>query len=50
MIGASREMVSRVVKDLHHKGLIRAEKRRIYVLDKSSMQNRAATRHADRRP
>ena len=51
MIGASREMVSRVVKDLNRKGLIRAEKRRIYVLDKLSMQKRASTRHgADRRP
>ena len=30
MIGASREMVSRVVKDLHDKGVIRAEKRKIY--------------------
>ena len=49
MIGASREMVSRVVKDLHHKGLIRAEKRRIYVLDKGSMQKRASTRHGERR-
>jgi len=50
MIGASREMVSRVVKDLHQKGLIRSEKRRIYVLDKLSMQKRASTRHsADRR-
>jgi CRP/FNR family cyclic AMP-dependent transcriptional regulator len=45
MIGASREMVSRVVKDLQSKGLIRAEKRRIYVLDKLSMQRRASTRH-----
>ena len=45
MIGASREMVSRVVKDLHRKGLIRAEKRRIHVLDKQSMQKRASTRH-----
>lgn len=45
MIGASREMVSRVVKDLHRKGLIRAEKRRIYVLDKQSMQRRASSRH-----
>jgi len=45
MIGASREMVSRVVKDLHRKGLIRAEKRRIYVLDRQSMQKRASTRH-----
>ena len=49
MIGASREMVSRVVKDLQHKGLIRAEKRRIYVLDKQSMQRRASTRHSDGR-
>jgi CRP/FNR family transcriptional regulator, cyclic AMP receptor protein len=44
MIGASREMVSRVVKDLQLKGLIRAEKRRIYVLDKQSMTRRASTR------
>ena len=50
MIGASREMVSRVVKDLHQKGLIRADKRRIHVLDKQSMQQRASTRrHSDRR-
>ena len=47
MIGASREMVSRVVKDLPHKGLIRAEKRRIHVLDKQSMQRRASTRHSE---
>jgi len=49
MIGASREMVSRVVKDLQGKGLIRAEKRRIYVLDKLSMQRRASTSHGNRR-
>jgi CRP/FNR family cyclic AMP-dependent transcriptional regulator len=49
MIGASREMVSRVVKDLNSKGLIRSEKRRIYVLDKQSMQKRASIRHDDRR-
>lgn len=49
MIGASREMVSRVVKDLHRKGLIRAEKRRIYVLDKQSMQRRASTSHSNRK-
>ena len=49
MIGASREMVSRVVKDLQRKGLIRAEKRRIYVLDKASMQRRASTSHSNRR-
>lgn len=44
MIGASREMVSRVVKDLHEKGLIRAEKRKIIVLDRQSM-----TRHSSAR-
>jgi CRP/FNR family transcriptional regulator, cyclic AMP receptor protein len=44
MIGASREMVSRVVKDLHEKKLIRAEKRKIYVLDRASMGRRAAVR------
>ena len=40
MIGASREMVSRVVKDLHDKGVIRADKRKIYVLDRHSMGSR----------
>jgi len=45
MIGASREMVSRVVKDLHHKGLIRAEKRKIVILDRHSMSKRASTTH-----
>jgi len=50
MIGASREMVSRVVKDLHRKGLIRAEKRRIHILDKVSMQKRASVRHHTERP
>ena len=49
MIGASREMVSRVVKDLQKKGLIRADKRRIHVLDKQSMQRRASTKGADSR-
>lgn len=41
MIGASREMVSRVVKDLQVRGLIRAEKRRVFILDKPSMSARA---------
>ena len=44
MIGASREMVSRVVKDLNEKGVIRAEKRKIYVLDRQSMGRRSAVR------
>lgn len=46
MIGASREMVSRVVKDLHDKGVIRAEKRKIYVLDRNSMGSRRAARQS----
>lgn len=45
MIGASREMVSRVVKDLNEKGVIRADKRKIYVLDRQSMGRRSAVRH-----
>src|SRR5919112_1398378 len=44
MIGASREMVSRVVKDLNEKGVIRADKRKIYVLDRQSMGRRSAVR------
>lgn len=44
MIGASREMVSRVMKDLQHKGLIRAEKRKIIVLDRQTMSRRAPSR------
>jgi CRP/FNR family cyclic AMP-dependent transcriptional regulator len=43
MIGASREMVSRVVKDLQQKGLIRTEKRKIFILDQS-MKKRAMNR------
>ncbi len=43
MIGASREMVSRVVKDLQQRGYIRAEKRKVYLLDKVSMAKRASS-------
>ena len=43
MIGASREMVSRVVKDLQRRGYIRAEKRKVYLLDKISMAKRASS-------
>jgi CRP/FNR family cyclic AMP-dependent transcriptional regulator len=35
MIGASREMVSRVVKDLQEKGLIRAERRSMVIVDRN---------------
>jgi CRP/FNR family cyclic AMP-dependent transcriptional regulator len=44
MIGASREMVSRVVKDLQEKGLIRTEKRKIFILDRQSMARRGSAR------
>jgi len=42
MIGASREMVSRVVKDLQEKNLIRTEKRKIFVIDHPSMAHRGS--------
>ena len=35
MIGASREMVSRVIKELQGKGLIRAERRSMVILDRN---------------
>jgi CRP/FNR family transcriptional regulator, cyclic AMP receptor protein len=44
MIGASREMVSRVVKDLHERGAIHADKRRIVILDQHSMGRRPSVR------
>jgi CRP/FNR family cyclic AMP-dependent transcriptional regulator len=44
MIGASREMVSRVVKDLQEKGLIRAERRKILLLDRQTMGERSTLR------
>lgn len=40
MIGASREMVSRVIKELQERGLIRAERRSIVILDRE-MSRRA---------
>jgi CRP-like cAMP-binding protein len=42
MIGASREMVSRVIKDLQEKNLIRTDKRKIIVLDRQSMGRRGS--------
>ena len=44
MVAASREMVSRVLKDLREKGLIRRHKRKIIVLDRSAITCRAAGR------
>ena len=35
MIGASREMVSRVVKELETRGLIRAERRSVVIMDRN---------------
>jgi CRP/FNR family cyclic AMP-dependent transcriptional regulator len=35
MIGASREMVSRVVKELETRGLIRSERRSMVILDRN---------------
>ena len=40
MVGASREMVSRVLKDMRDSGLIRRDKRKIIVLDRTSMTQR----------
>ena len=37
MVGASREMVSRVLKEMRESGLIRRDKRKIVVLDRASM-------------
>ncbi len=45
MIGASREMVSRVVKDLQEKNLICTDKRKIIVLDRQSMARRGGSSH-----
>ncbi len=41
MIGASREMVSRVIKELQNKGLIRAERRSMVILDRNISKQRA---------
>ena len=44
MIGASREMVSRVMSDLQERGYIRSDKRKVILLDKASMSMRARPR------
>src|SRR3954464_9179863 len=43
MVGASREMVSRVLKDMRDSGLIRRDKRKIIVLDRASMEQRSTS-------
>jgi CRP/FNR family cyclic AMP-dependent transcriptional regulator len=40
MVGASREMVSRVLKQMRELGLLRRDKRKIVVLDRGSMSER----------
>ena len=42
MVGASREMVSRVLKEMRESGLIRRDKRKIIVLDHASMDRRGS--------
>ena len=44
MVAASREMVSRVLKDLSEKGLICRRKRKIIVLDRASIADRNCVR------
>ena len=44
MVGASREMVSRVLKDMRDTHLIRRDKRKIIVLDRASMDQRGTVR------
>jgi CRP/FNR family cyclic AMP-dependent transcriptional regulator len=43
MVGASREMVSRVLKEMRDSGLILRDKRKIIVLDRGSMDRRGGT-------
>ena len=50
MIGASREMVSRVMKDLQNSGHIRVDKRRIVLLDKLRPAPGKGSQLAARRP
>jgi CRP/FNR family cyclic AMP-dependent transcriptional regulator len=38
MVGASREMVSRVVKDMINRGIVRRHKRKLIVMDRLSLQ------------
>jgi CRP/FNR family cyclic AMP-dependent transcriptional regulator len=44
MVGASREMVSRVLKEMRDGGLIRRDKRKIIILDRASMDQRGTVR------
>jgi len=44
MIGASRETVSRAMKDFQDAGLIRVERRRISIGDRDSLEKRSQVR------
>jgi hypothetical protein len=46
MVGASREMVSRVVKDLIGNEVVRRRKRKLIVLDRNALAARASFRGA----
>jgi len=50
MVAASREMVSRVLKDLCEQGLVCRRKRKIIVLDRTSVASRAGARSSRRSP
>jgi CRP/FNR family transcriptional regulator, cyclic AMP receptor protein len=44
MVGASREMVSRVLKEMREEGLVSRDKRKIIVLDRASVDQRGHVR------
>lgn len=50
MVAASREMVSRVLKDLCEQGFVSRRKRKIIVLDRASVASRAGARSSRRSP
>jgi hypothetical protein len=50
MVGASREMVSRVVREMIGHGLVRRNKRRLIVLDRASLDAPAARNEPEARP
>jgi len=47
MIGASRETVSRAMKEFQHKGWIAVERRRIRLTNRAALEKRASLRAAD---
>jgi CRP/FNR family cyclic AMP-dependent transcriptional regulator len=47
MVGASREMVSRVVRDMINNGIVRRYKRKLIVLDREGLEQRTARQPQD---